>query len=298
MFSREENKINGKLRNIKRKTISEILGENGYKSLSVQHFMLEKTVNTYVQIDGRRTVDYRKTISQQIENENYDAVFCIYQAIDHSGHKFGPFHKNTMKELALLDNELEKLDSRMRRYWGEYLMVLSSDHSMTKMIHSTKFNPLKLLSNLGLQSNFYTVGNKVPEDIDCVLLKYPTVELFLVSDLAKKSESKIINALKKEEDIDCVLTKEDMRVLGNPDYADIGFYFKSGTSDLPQFILNHKSLGHHGTEYEDDSTISYYGKNVSSSSIDKSALIDIVPTTLDYLEIECNEIFDGISQRL
>ena len=52
IYNYEQNEVIGKLRGVKVPTISEILMNKGYKTLSVQHFMLENRCNKYVQVDG------------------------------------------------------------------------------------------------------------------------------------------------------------------------------------------------------------------------------------------------------
>ncbi|MDK2952482.1 MAG: hypothetical protein PWQ77_2147 [Kosmotogales bacterium] len=297
-FRKDIQKIEGKLRDLKTETISDILRTEGYRTLSVQHFMIEGRVDKYLQIDGSKSELNTKTIIQSLQKNKFDAVFTIYQAVDYFGHKTGPFSKKTISEIEKVDHELEKLVSFLNEYWEDFLFVLTSDHSMSLAYKSTKFDLKAKLKNIGLKGKYYNVGQDVEKSTDCVLLKYPTVSIFLNSEKAKQSEREILKMLKSEKDIEKVYSKQEMHNLGNGEYADIAYYLKEGFSHFPSILHKFKKFGYHGTENESDSTICYWGNGVDNYNIQNSNLTDIVPSCLDYLELNFKkERFDGKSTR-
>ncbi len=297
-FSASEKKVTGKLRDLKRNSIAEVLRKNGYRTLSVQHFMLEGRVDEYHQVDGAKSEVICDTISTSLSNKKYDAVFCIYQAVDHYGHKHGPVSRKTLEEIKKVDVELEKLVTRMKREWGEFVLALTSDHSMSLAHVHSDFSLLESLKKMGLNGRYCETGDVVKDDVDCVILKYPTVAVFLNSAKAVDMEDKIIDMLKNEKDMEKVYNKDDMKKLGNGDYADIAYFLKAGYTDFPAPLLKLKKFGYHGTENEMDSTICYWGSGIGSENITDSNLTDVVPTCLDFLNIEFDENdFDGSSKR-
>ncbi len=297
-FEKDALSIKGKLRDLKTDTIADILKRSVYKTLSVQHFMLEAKVDTYHQIDGSKSESNTQRIIRTLQKNKYDAVFTIYQAVDHFGHKTGPFSKKTISEIEKVDRELERLYEFLKVYWGDFLFVLTSDHSMSLAHQHSDFNLIQMLKELGLSAGYYEVGQSVEKDMDVVALKYPTVSLFLNTDKAKQNESHILDGLRVEKDVEKVYNKADMKALGNGNYADIAYYLKEGYTDVCAAILKFKKFGYHGTENEMDSTICFWGNDVGRENTQDANLTDVVPTCLDYLGLDFEkETFDGKSLR-
>lgn len=297
-FDRDDKEIKGKLRDLKVKTISEYLREEDYRSLSVQHFMLEGRVDEYHQIDGSKSELNTDTIIESLKHGKFDSVFTIYQAVDHFGHKTGPLSKKTVSEIEKVDNELERLITFLKKYWGDFLFVLTSDHSMSLADRHSDFNLIESLNGLGLNARICNVGDKVSDELDCVILKYPTVSILFNTDKARKQNDNILELLGNEKDIEKIYNKYDMKELGNENYADISFFMKRGYTDVPQAILDVNNFGYHGTENELDSTICFWGHGVEYTENEKANLTDVVPTCLDYLDIGYDEgNFDGKTKR-
>lgn len=297
-FNREKMLIEGKLRDIRCDTIADILRKSGYRTLSVQHFMLEASVDKYIQIDGTQVEMNADMIINSFKGDDYDAVFSIFQSVDHFGHKKGPLSRKTILEIEKVDRELEKLFTFFQDLWGEFLFVLTSDHSMSIADKHSGFNIKRVLKELGLSSEFYETGQSVKTDVDCVLLRYPAVSINLNSDKAIKKELEIVESLNSHPDVAVVYTKEEMDALGNADYGDIAYSLKRGYTTVPEAILRLNPFGYHGTENERDSTITFWGHGVEKASDSDAELIDVVPTCLDYLRVPFDATrFDGISRR-
>ena len=197
MYFDEERVIKGKLRNLRVKTIGEMLAEKGYSVLSVQHFMLENRKGIdYSHVDGNISEELTGEILALFGKKEYDAVFCIHQAVDSYGHRYGHLNKKTIQVLEKVDRELEKLSLSLKKYWGEeFLTVLSSDHSISTAGHHSDFSIVKLLKYFGLKGDFIKEDEVVPEDLDCLLVRYPTVGIFTLSEKANALKKDIVEAL-------------------------------------------------------------------------------------------------------
>jgi len=289
----EQGMVKGTLRKLKVPAISDILAGEGYSMLSVQHFMLEgRKAVTHFQVQGSRSERIREIVVKSFSREDFDAVFCIYQAVDSLGHQYGPLHRKTVKALEEIDKELKTLWIFLRDRWGEFVTVLSSDHSMSLAWKHSNFSIKKLLKSLGLKGAFLNAGDKVSPDLDCVILRYPTVALHLLSAKAKTLRDRIIEALKNVKDVDRVYTKKELEAMGNGGYADIAYCLKDGFTTVPSILALHK-FGYHGTYREESNVILFNGLKIARVTIENATVVDIIPTILSLLEIEPENSFDG-----
>lgn len=294
MYFESKRCIKGKLRKLNRKTIGEILSEKGYSVLSVQHFMLENKADIdYRQVDGNKPEELTAEVMKAFDNKKYDAVFCIHQAVDSCGHKHGHLHRKTINALEVIDSELEKMTEKLKEVWGDFVIVLSSDHSMSTAETHSDFSIKKTLKLLGLRSDFFKEDEPIPENLDCLLVRYPTVGIFTLTEEAIGKKKEIIDILKNEPDIQRVYDSEEMSALGNTGYGDIGYCLKKGYTNVPEVALKVKKFGYHGTLDEEPCIINYWGYGVPEMKIAHSKLVDIVPTTLSLLNLEAKETFDG-----
>lgn len=294
MYSESERCIKGKLRNLKVKTVGEILSEKGYSVLSVQHFMLENKADIdYHQVDGNKPEELTDKVIEALGSKQYDAVFCIHQAVDACGHRYGHLHSKTVKALEKIDSELERMTEKLKEVWGDFLVVLSSDHSMTTAEKHSDFSIEKTLKSLGLKSEFIKEGEIIPDDLDCLLIRYPTVGILTLTEKANERKEEIVAILKDSPDIQRVYTAEEMAALGNTGYGDVGYCLKKGYTNVAEIALKVRKFGYHGTLDEEPCIINYSGFGVPKLTIAHSKLVDIVPTTLFLLNLKTKETFDG-----
>ncbi|HOB16242.1 MAG TPA: alkaline phosphatase family protein [Defluviitoga sp.] len=289
IYDYEKNKVIGKLRDVRVPTISEILMKAGYRTLSVQHFMLENRCNKYVQVDGSKPQNNTNTIIGELEKSDYDAVFTIYQSVDSIGHKYGSLHRKRIEELEKVDHQIEKLFNFVTKKWGNFLLVINSDHSMSTYKKRSKFSIISLLNKHGLKSGFYEPGQRIPQDIDCVLIRQPTVQIYLKSEKGKKQKNEIIYDLESEEDVAKVYDEYELAKLHNPYLCDIAYTLKKGyTNNFNSLLLAIKSFGYHGTFEESNAIASFYGGSIKQDKLKDYDLTVITPKTLEYLGIEIN----------
>jgi predicted AlkP superfamily pyrophosphatase or phosphodiesterase len=289
VYDYEKNEVIGKLRGVKVPTISEILMNNGYKTLSVQHFMLENRCDKYIHVDGSKPENNTDTIINELENVDYDAVFTIYQSVDSIGHKYGALHKKRIEELEKVDQQIEKLYNYINKKWKDYLLVINSDHSMSTYRKHSNFSIIKLLNRNGLKGNFYNPGEKIPKDVDFVLIRQPTVQIYLKSEKAKNKKNEIIYDLESEADIAKVYDEYELKKLHNPYLCDIAYTLKKGyTDNISSLLLSVKSFGYHGTFEESNAIATFYSGNLQYEKLNDYDLTVITPKTLEYLGIDIN----------
>jgi predicted AlkP superfamily pyrophosphatase or phosphodiesterase len=293
-YDRSSRRVVGRLRDLKVKTIAEVLSNENYSILSVQHFMLEgRGKVTYRQTNGASSRAITLEILNAFQSYKYDAVFCIYQAVDGTGHRYGPLHPKTVKALEAIDNELERLWVYLRNIWGQFIIVLCSDHSMSRAEKSTHLSLVRLLKSLSLKGGFLKEGEEAPIDWDYVLLRFPTLPIFLLSDKAKAMEEGICHLLSCQEDVEHVFRKVELAAIGNSVYADIAISLLKGYTFAPALFILFKKFGYHGTIHESQAIVVYAGAGVPNLEIPTAELVDVTPTTLRLLGIETSEEFDG-----
>ncbi len=281
-------KVRGRLRDLKVATIGDILIENGYRVASVQHFMLEGHPGiSYSQTDGADTTGITRLIASYMEY--FDAIFTIFQAVDAAGHRFGPFHERTLAEVEKIDEAI----GRLLEVWKgrEFLLVVSSDHSMSYADRASDFSIEEFFASMDLKAAFLSEGNSV-SNIDVAMLRYPTVPIFLLSDRARNLRLEITDCLRNERELWRVYSKEEMESLGNGHYGDIAYTLNKGVTTVGA-LMETGGFGYHGTEGEEGTVIAFGGTMLKDYRIPAARLADIVPTTLKILSIESERKFDG-----
>ncbi|HNS67458.1 MAG TPA: alkaline phosphatase family protein [Mesotoga infera] len=281
-------RVRGKLRDLKVATIGDILVENGYSVASVQHFMLEGRAGiSYTQTDGANTTGMTDLIAGCMEE--FDAVFTIFQAVDAAGHRFGPFHERTLAEVEKIDWAI----GRLLEVWKgrEFLLVISSDHSMSYADRASDFSIEEFFASMNLKAAFIGEGESF-SNLDIAMLRYPTVPIFLLSERARNLRVEITDRLRNERELWRVYSKEEMESLGNGRYGDIACTLNKGVTTA-RALVKMGGFGYHGTEGEEGTVIAFQGSMLKSRRIPAARLADIVPTTLRILSIESERKFDG-----
>ena len=281
-------RVMGKLRDLKVATIGDILVENGYSVASVQHFMLEGRAGiSYTQTDGANTTGMTDLIAGCMEE--FDAVFTIFQAVDAAGHRFGPFHERTLAEVEKIDWAI----GRLLEVWKgrEFLLVISSDHSMSYADRASDFSIEEFFASMNLKAAFIGEGESF-SNLDIAMLRYPTVPIFLLSERARNLRVEITDRLRNERELWRVYSKEEMESLGNGRYGDIACTLNKGVTTA-RALVKMGGFGYHGTEGEEGTVIAFQGSMLKSRRIPAARLADIVPTTLRILSIESERKFDG-----
>lgn len=281
-------RVRGKLRDLKVATIGDILVENSYSVASVQHFMLEGRAGiSYTQTDGANTTEMTDLIAGCMEE--FDAVFTIFQAVDAAGHRFGPFHERTLAEVEKIDGAI----GRLLEVWkgSEFLLVISSDHSMSYADRASDFSIEEFFASMNLKAAFIGEGESF-SNLDIAMLRYPTVPIFLLSERARNLRVEITDRLRNERELWRVYSKEEMESLGNGRYGDIACTLNKGVTTA-RALVEMGGFGYHGTEGEEGTVIAFQGSMLKSRRIPAARLADIVPTTLRILSIESERKFDG-----
>lgn len=296
VFDKEEKKIKGMLRDLKSPPITDFLYKNNYNILSIQHFMLEHRKGVkHVQVNGNKSEEIREVLEKEMEEKRYDAIFCLYQSLDSVGHRYGPIHPKTIKELEKTDKELQHIYDYLKKKLGEFVIVITSDHSMTLANNPIDLRISEVARALDLKVEIGKVEQHVSYDTDILMLRFPTVPIYAVSEKAKEKIGLLADILKKFKVIDRVYTKEEMKSMHNPEYADLSFCFKKGYSTGLKSREPSSFFGYHGTHHEEPSIFMFKGINDAKKTIEKGSLVDITPTTLDLLNIGTFEHFDGKS---
>ena len=297
----EKKEAEGTLRNLKSTTISEILMSQGYKTLSAQHFMLadydgKKRCSRYIEPGGGDPQVLTQAIIKAFETEKYDAVFTIYQSVDNTGHSHGPLSDTNVKAAEEIDRNMKELYEFLKKEWGEFLTVVSSDHSMSRADKHSNFSIEKILEKYSLKYEFYQPGDKISQNIDCALLNFPMVPIFLMTDKARSSGEEIIKDLRNDKEVEVVYDKKQMKDLGNELYGDISYSLVKGHSTSKLLLIPFAKFGYHGTVHEKPAVINYFGPMVCKRQIESSELVDIVPTVLKYLGVSSEIKFDGTAK--
>ncbi|MEA2066013.1 MAG: alkaline phosphatase family protein [Thermotogota bacterium] len=296
VLNKEEKKVEGVLRDLKSPSITDFLHKNNYNILSIQHFMLERREGVkHVQVNGNKPEEIRKTLEREMEEKSFDAIFCLYQSLDSVGHRYGPIHPKTIRELEKTDKELQLISDYLMDKLGEFVAVISSDHSMTLANNPTDLRISAVARVLELKVEMGKVEQKVSDNADILMLRFPTVPIYTLTEKAKEKLGLLVDMLKKFKAIDKVYTKEDMQNMHNPEYADLSFCFKKGYSTGLKSRRPGSFFGYHGTYHEEPSIFMFRGIDDANKTIEKGSLVDITPTTLDLLNIETTKYFDGKS---
>lgn len=296
VFNKKERKVEGVLRDLKSPPITDCLYKNDYNILSVQHFMLQgrKGVN-HAQVNGRKCESIRRVIMKEMEENEYDAIFCLYQSLDSIGHQYGPLHHKTIRELEKIDKELQIISDYLKEKLSNFVISITSDHSMSLATNPTDFRMSAINKLIDLEAEMGKVEQYVSDDTDILMLRFPTVPIYAVSEKAKGKIELLADTLKKFKVIDSVYTKEDMKSMHNPEYADLSFCFKKGYSTALKSRKPGSFFGYHGTYHEEPSVFMFKGIDNTEKLVNNGTLVDIAPTTLDLLNIEASEHYDGKS---
>jgi len=296
ILNREEMKVEGRLRDLRRPPVTDCLYENNYSILSIQHFMLQgRNGVKHVQVDGNRSGDIRKALRRELKEKKHDAIFCLYQSLDSAGHKYGPLHAKTIRELEEIDNELKLVVNFLEETIGEFAIVITSDHSMSLADAPTEFDLGEVITSIGLKAELGKEGKSVSKETDVLILKYPTVNVYTLTEKAIDRTALLVDALKKTSVVDRIYTKEEMKKLHNPEYADIAFCLKKGYSNSLKSRRPGSFFGYHGTYHEEPSVFMFRDIHKIKNCVERGTLVDIAPTTLDLLDIQSSVDFDGIS---
>jgi len=296
VLNRKEMRVEGRLRDLRRPPMTDCLYENNYSILSIQHFMLQGRKGVkHVQVDGSRSDAIVKALRKEIKQKKYDAIFCLYQSLDSAGHKYGPLHQKTIRELEEIDGELKLLVGFLEDTIGEFVIVITSDHSMSLADNPTDFDLGEVIMGIGLKAELGREGKRVSEETDVLILKYPTVNIYTLTEKAIDRTALLVDALKKISVVDRIYTKEEMKKLHNPEYADIAFCLKRGYSNSLKSRRPGSFFGYHGTYHEEPSVFMFRDIHKIKNCVERGTLVDIAPTTLDLLGIQSSVDFDGIS---
>ncbi|HCO69322.1 MAG TPA: hypothetical protein DIT26_01845 [Mesotoga infera] len=296
VLNRKEMKVEGRLRDLKRQPITDCLYENNYCVLSIQHFMLQGRKGVkHVQVDGNRSSAIRKALLKELEKKKFDAIFCLYQSLDSVGHKYGPLHRKTIRELEEIDSELKLVSDFLEETIGEFVIIISSDHSMSLADSPTDFDLAEVIKSIGLKAELGKEGKSISKETDILMLKYPTVNIYTLTEEAREKKTLLVDTLRKISVIDRIYTEEEMKKLHNREYADIAFCLKRGYSNSLKSKILGSLFGYHGTYHEEPSVFMFRDIHKTKNCIEKGTLVDIAPTTLDLLDIESSVDFDGIS---
>ena len=296
ILNREEMRVEGRLRDLKRAPITDCLYENNYTILSIQHFMLQGRKGVkHVQVDGNRSNAIRKALTKESKEKKYDAIFCLYQSLDSAGHRYGPLHHKTIRELEEIDGELKLLADFLEETFGEFVIVISSDHSMSLAENPTDLDLGEVIARIGLEAELGKEGKRVSKETDILMLKYPTVNIYTLTEKAMNRTALLVDALRKISVTDRIYTKEEMKKLHNPEYADVAFCLKRGYSNSLKSRRPGSFFGYHGTFHEEPSVFMFRDIHKTKNCVERGTLVDITPTTLDLLNIKSSVDFDGIS---
>jgi len=296
ILNREEMRVEGRLRDLKRAPITDSLYESNYTILSIQHFMLQGRKGVkHVQVDGNRSNAIRKALIEESRERTYEAIFCLYQSLDSVGHRYGPLHHKTIRELEEIDGELKLLAEYLEETIGEFVIVISSDHSMSLAENPTDFDLGEVMSSIGLKAELGKEGKRVSKGTDLLILRFPTVNIYTLTEEAIDKTILLENTLRKIAVIDRIYTKDEMKQLHNPEYADVAFCLKRGYSSVLKSRSATSFFGYHGTFHEERSVFMFRDIHKTKNCVESGTLVDIAPTTLDLLDIKPSVDFDGIS---
>lgn len=102
-------------------SLSSLLLEGDIKILNTE---VEPVLNIDLNKDGDTDDEIMKAAMESID-EGYDLVFIHFHGIDDRGHEFGPYHRNTLEYVEVVEDYLIELDS----VW-EGAIIATADHGM------------------------------------------------------------------------------------------------------------------------------------------------------------------------
>jgi len=286
-YDRALDRIISPLRDNKVPTIAEIVGTQGWETISINQFMLE----------NRGVLRYFKgnmsTVSSLLSTTKNRILVYYNGETDAVGHTYGPFSSQMRAGVLAADAEIGRLLEALQQkgLYDKTTIVVASDHGMSP----TDGLPIKPdLIQLAVQSGIRIALDNAYINEDTELVAYTSGSVYLYWREGKRTparEAELLALLRRIDGAD-IYTAEDIERLGaDPErLGDIVIVPQAGRS----LTLGSGTTGSHGTPQESHSTILFWGQRIKPGAIvHRASIIDIVPTLLYLLDLEIPATVDG-----
>lgn len=205
-----------------------------------------------------------------IKNKNKDFLFAHFTILDSKMHRFGMYHKETIKEIKDLDNQIK----RIYHNFPNTLFIVMSDHGMEQIKQA-----LNIKSTLKKEK--------------CLAFYDGDMVRIWTEDI-KRIKSKL------KTKAGTIYTKENMKKLGitynRPYTGDILFLANPGTIILPNFFdgkTPSKAMhGYKSTKNQDALLIINHNK-IKPTKLTNISIIEPIPTILKLLNLKIPKTMDG-----
>jgi arylsulfatase A-like enzyme len=275
------------LPNSKVLNIAEIMAINGWKTTSVNHFMLEnRGAQPYVRGNMEQVI--------QLVERMRDGLFVYYNAeVDTIAHAHGPFSNETRQAVLAADQEIGDLLSALVRLGltEQTTLVIASDHGMV----TTGGRPMSpTLTEIAVAGGWKIATDQTQITANTDLVAVSAGAYYLYWRNGKQTperEERLLNELRQIEGA-TILTADDLRALGTDPYliGDIAIVPHEDRG----LKLENANKGKHGVPQADHLTLLFWGQGIKPGVIVPSAkIIDVVPTLLTLAKLDIPASVEG-----
>ncbi len=288
----EDDKIIQHPRHDKAETIAETLQKAGWRTASVNHFMLENRGAAIYEAPGYD--DSEKTtaaILELLRQKDVHFIAAIYGATDHAGHSHGP-HSDEVKAAVLgIDQGVGQLVKALKDagLYDKTLIVFSADHGMSEYeSKGVSPTPAKALQQAGFK--VATSAEQLKADTQVVIISAGVQMIYFRKNMSAEQKQKATEALSKIEGAE-VLDRKQLDALNCHDNHSGDLI----VSPLPGYTMSNagKPGGQHGRFPEQNPILFFHGPGFTHGTVDAAHTVDIVPTLLNLVHVEPAKTVDG-----
>lgn len=290
-YEKEDDKIISHIRHNHGTTIAETLHRNGWKTAAVNHFMLQKSVQKYVDAGYDESEKTTDAILELLKDKDIRFIGAIYGATDHAGHRHGPKSEEVKQAVLGIDSALGRVIRALKEMgiYEETLITFNADHGMSAFEDKqASIEPARALEAAGFKVAKSEDGLK--SDTQIVVLSYG-VRLVYFRNIAEAAKAKARKVLSGIEGVE-ILDRGRLDALGchNNHSGDLI------VSPVPGYTISNagKKGGQHGRFTEQNPILFFRGPGFKVGATAAAAnTIDVVPTLLSLVGVEPAKTVDG-----
>lgn len=285
-YDRQLDRFLSPLRDNEVPTIAEMMRDCGWRTASVNHFMLEhRGALRYVRGNMQALI-------RLLETERRGLVVYYHVNTDTVGHKSGPYSPQMRKAVLEADAEIGQLLSALERLQliDQTTISIASDHGMSPT-GGTPIQPN--LTALAL-SGWKMAGTQSQIRSNTELVYIASGAAYLYWREGKRTperEAELLEALRRIDGADIYTATDIARLGADPErLGDIAIVPHPGRT----LASERSGGGKHGTPNEAQNMILFWGQGIKRGSIVPAAsIIDIVPTLLRLARLDIPSSVDG-----
>ena len=284
-YEKEHDRISSHIRNNGAITIAETLHRAGWKTAAVNHFMLQKSVQTYMDAGYDESEKTSDAILELLKDSEIRFIGVIYGATDHAGHRYGPRSEEVRKAVLGIDSALARVIQALkdRGVYEQTLITFNSDHGMSAFEDKqASIEPAKALEKAGFK--VAKSEEELKDDTQIVVLSYGVRLVYFRKPLSEADSARVRAVLSGIEGVE-ILERARLDALGchNNHSGDLII------SPLPGYTISNagKTGGQHGRFTEQNPILVFRGPGFKrGATVDAANTVDAVPTLLRLTGIE------------